>query len=159
MLYDITFEEVIKRNKEKIKDSMLIDQLRELIRVNGRIDHAKGKHDDMVIAYLLSCYFVFFAKNINFYGINSNEIIDFNITIGNENNNDESTSINKEEYLNLFKKMKELEGKIECCSSLLLKSQLECDLRELNDYLKLFKIDEDILTRQQLVENIKCIIV
>ena len=153
MLYDITFEEVIKRNKDKIKDSMLIDQLRELIRINGRIDHAKGKHDDMVIAYLLSCYFVFFAKNINFYGISSNEVIDFNITIGNESNEIENT-INKEEYLALFKKMKELESKIECCSSLLMKYQLESDLRELKDYLKLFKIDEDILTRQQLVENI-----
>lgn len=153
MLYGTTFTEAMKRNKHQILDGTLVDQLRELIIKNGRVDHPKGKNDDMVIAYLLACYFTYFAKNITFYGIEHDEVMDFNIEIETDIDGNE-TVINKNEYLLLYRKMKELESKIDICSSPILKSEFECELRELQDYLKVFNISEDIVTRNQLETNI-----
>lgn len=153
ILYGTTFTEAMKRNKHKILDGTLVDQLRELIIRNGRVDHPKGKHDDMVISYLLVCYFAYFAKNITFYGINHNEVMDFDIEVEKDIDGNEVV-INKNEYLLLYRKMKELESKIDICNSPILKSEFECELRELQDYLKVFNISEDIVTRNQLETNI-----
>ena len=38
--------------------------------VNGRIDHPKGGHDDMVIAWLLACWFIFNGRETGYYDIN-----------------------------------------------------------------------------------------
>lgn len=154
MLYSTTFDEVIKRNKDKICDNVLIDQIRELQRKNGRVDHAPGKNDDMVISYLLCSYLLFFGKNLDFYGIKPSDIMSFDLIIENteEINQEVAVTITKEKYLDLFRQMKEMENQINNCTSILLKSKLEGEVRELKDYLKIFNVDEDIITRQQLIE-------
>ena len=57
------------------KDTILIDQLSSLTVRNGRIDHASGKHDDMVVAWLLAYWFLQTAENKNFYGFAETEIL------------------------------------------------------------------------------------
>jgi hypothetical protein len=42
---------------------------------NDRIDHANSGHDDMVIAWLLGCWFVTHSKNLSFYGIDSTLVL------------------------------------------------------------------------------------
>lgn len=53
----------------KIRDDSLCTELSHLVIKNNRIDHAAGKHDDMVIAFLLANWFLLHSKNLDFYGI------------------------------------------------------------------------------------------
>ena len=76
---DILYRQVLKKavslNANKIYDSCLIDELSHLEVRNGRIDHSCKGHDDMVISYLLACYFIFHANNIDYYGIDPSTIL------------------------------------------------------------------------------------
>jgi hypothetical protein len=56
-------------------DSRLINQILSLVIRNGRIDHAAGGHDDLVVAWLLNYWFLSNAKNMGFYGIQSSEVL------------------------------------------------------------------------------------
>lgn len=69
LLYKRTLQKAVALGAERIYDSVLITELCGLSTVNGRIDHRSGRHDDMVIAYLLACYALFDGKNLAHYGI------------------------------------------------------------------------------------------
>lgn len=60
----------VGRFAERINDKELIDQMLALERRNGRIDHVQGKHDDLVVAWLLSFWFMLNAVNMEHYGMN-----------------------------------------------------------------------------------------
>lgn len=55
---------------ERIHDKDLIKQLLQLETKNGRIDHRSGGNDDLVIAYVLSIWFLSSGVNLHHYGIN-----------------------------------------------------------------------------------------
>jgi hypothetical protein len=74
-LYSTTLQLAAKKAGHKVKDVMTINQIAGLTTNNGRIDHAPGEHDDMVIAWLLCFWFITTARNLAFYGINSNTIL------------------------------------------------------------------------------------
>ena len=71
-LYKTTLNRAAKLNSDRIYDRTLIDEFATLSSINGRIDHSHGKHDDMVIAYLLACWLVFEGRNLSYYGIDVN---------------------------------------------------------------------------------------
>lgn len=73
-LYGSAFNAAVKYTGSTVRDKYLINQLSGLVRRNGRIDHASGQHDDLVIAWLLSYWFLTEAKNKTYYGI-SNHIV------------------------------------------------------------------------------------
>ncbi len=56
-------------------DSRLINQILGLVIRNGRLDHASGGHDDLVVAWLLGHWFLTSAKNIDYYGIQSSSVL------------------------------------------------------------------------------------
>jgi len=58
-----------------IYDKDLIAELVRLEIKNGRIDHRSGEHDDMVIAFLLTHWFLRNAKNLRVYGINPTTVL------------------------------------------------------------------------------------
>lgn len=74
-LYKVTLMKTLELNATRIKDQSLIDELCQLTLKNDRIDHSAGGHDDMVIAYLLACWFVLYGKNINLYRLNRNDFL------------------------------------------------------------------------------------
>lgn len=69
-LYSTTLQASVKDCADIVNDKILIGQLGGLIDKNGRIDHADGSHDDMVISWLLTQWFLRNAKNLSFYGVN-----------------------------------------------------------------------------------------
>ena len=75
LLYKATMMKALEMNHSRIYDSTLINELCSLQVRNGRVDHPEGGHDDMVIAYMLTCYLVFFGKHLNMYGISMDEIL------------------------------------------------------------------------------------
>ena len=74
-LYKNTLKKAVSINSTRIYDSTLVSELSALSTVNGRIDHTDGGHDDMVISYLLCCWFIFFGENLNLYGIDVRSIL------------------------------------------------------------------------------------
>lgn len=82
-LYKQTLQKAVALNADRMFDANLIAEFATLSAVNGRIDHGEGKHDDMVIAYLLACYAIFDGKNLHLYGIPTDSIMS-GITISGE---------------------------------------------------------------------------
>ncbi len=74
-LYGITLQNCAKQVGDRAYDSKLINQIMGLIVKNGRVDHDTGQHDDMVISWLLSFWLMTMGKNLEFYGINTREIL------------------------------------------------------------------------------------
>jgi hypothetical protein len=56
----------------------MIDQMLSLVIKNGRVDHADGSNDDLVIAWLLSFWLISKGTGLTHYGINSKDILAYN---------------------------------------------------------------------------------
>jgi hypothetical protein len=74
-LYGVVLKEAAKRLGHRVYDKQLIDQIAGLIVKNGRIDHADGEHDDLVIGWLLANWLLTQGRNLRFYGINVDKIM------------------------------------------------------------------------------------
>lgn len=74
-LYSTTLQLAAKKAGDKMSDKTTINQVVGLITQNGRVDHAPGEHDDMVIAWLLCFWLITLGRNLSFYGINSKNIL------------------------------------------------------------------------------------
>ena len=75
MLYGKVFNNAIYYTANTVRDATLISQLTGLTKKNGRIDHGVNGHDDSVIAWLLSYWFLSEAKNKQYYGLDSRSIL------------------------------------------------------------------------------------
>jgi hypothetical protein len=74
-LYSTTLMNAAKYTGSLVRDKKTIDQILGLLEKKGRIDHADGEHDDNVIAWLLGYWFISKAKNLNYYGIDSRDVL------------------------------------------------------------------------------------
>lgn len=75
MLYGEVFTDAIEMCGTLIGDKKTIDQLLALTVIGGRVDHLPGFHDDLVIAWLLSHWFLTKGRNLEFYGISHRDIL------------------------------------------------------------------------------------
>jgi hypothetical protein len=74
-LYKTILQRAVNLNIDKLFDKTLILELVGLSTRNGRIDHKIGANDDMVVAYLIACWFVFEGMNHDIYGLKSEDIL------------------------------------------------------------------------------------
>lgn len=68
-LYGEVFQRAAKTTGHLIASEELSKQIRGLVMRNNRVDHEKGKHDDMVISWLMGHWFATMAVNLKYYGI------------------------------------------------------------------------------------------
>lgn len=68
-LYGETLMSAVRYGAHVVKDKELINEFFTLIVKDGRVDHAKGAHDDLVIAYLLAHWLCTKGQNLFHYGI------------------------------------------------------------------------------------------
>lgn len=68
-LYGSVLQVAVKRFAQVIVDEALVHQILGLVIRNGRVDHAVGEHDDLVIGWLMTHWFLSRGKNLRFYGI------------------------------------------------------------------------------------------
>jgi hypothetical protein len=73
-LYSTTLQAAVKQVGKRMYDKKLVDQTLSLEIRNGRVDHPKGEHDDMVIGWLLAHWFITRGKNLQFYGIDATQV-------------------------------------------------------------------------------------
>lgn len=68
-LYDDTLQLAASFCANSMKDQGTVDEITALVTKNDRIDHNSGGHDDRVIAWLLTNWFLIHTKNLHRYGI------------------------------------------------------------------------------------------
>lgn len=77
-LYGSNLQSAARRCIDKVHDRNLTEQITSLENRNGRVDHPKGGHDDLVIGWLLCHWFLTKGKNLQHYGIDSRIIFSAN---------------------------------------------------------------------------------
>ena len=74
-LYGKALIGALKYTGDKTHDPILISQISSLALKNNRLDHTSGGKDDIVIAYLLSYWFLKEARNKELYGIDPKNVL------------------------------------------------------------------------------------
>lgn len=69
MLYSEILQRAARISCFTAYDRRLVTEITGLTSKNGRIDHGEGKHDDMVISWLLCVWFLTRTRNLGIYGI------------------------------------------------------------------------------------------
>lgn len=69
-LFSTTMSSAVQLVGSVIYDKVTIDQLLGLVQIDGRVNHAQGEHDDMVIGWLLGHWLMTQGRNLHFYGLN-----------------------------------------------------------------------------------------
>lgn len=68
MVYGQVLKIAVDDSYDRIYDRVIIDEISALITTrNGRIDHPVGGHDDLLISYLFTRWFLLFGNNIDRY--------------------------------------------------------------------------------------------
>jgi hypothetical protein len=73
-LYVVSLPSSMDYGSRRMHCNLLITEILALTIRNGRIDHNRGNHDDLVISMLLAHWLCIQGQNLSYYGINSNNI-------------------------------------------------------------------------------------
>lgn len=74
-LYGQVLSQAAKTVGHLVADKVTVDQITSLITKNGRVDHPAGEHDDMVIGWILTHWFMTKATNLKFYDLDATQIL------------------------------------------------------------------------------------
>lgn len=110
-LYGEALPSAMKWGSRRIKDNQLITEILSLTIRNGRIDHSRGNHDDLVISMLLGHWVIIRGQNLTYYGIRSGQALSRCLTRDKELTNIEKYREDKEkqsrfEFDNLLEELK-----------------------------------------------------
>jgi hypothetical protein len=103
-LYCNVFTNSVKYTANTVRDNILAGELLGLTVRNGRIDHLRGGHDDMVVAWLLPHWFLLKAENKHLYTNKVDNILTDivnNELIANANNDVDKEKIKEQEKLRM----------------------------------------------------------
>lgn len=113
-LYKDVLMEAVKRGARKVRDKTLAAEIRGLVIRKGRVDHDEGKHDDHVIAWLMTAWFLLISKHHSVYGIPNVVFADVNETGGDVNEDDRERGLMldaiQEELETLFAKLRTMDN-------------------------------------------------
>ena len=74
-LYSSVLMTALELVGDRLNDSTIVNEISGLTMKNGRVDHTDQGHDDLLIAWLLACYFILFGSNHHLYGIAPDEFM------------------------------------------------------------------------------------
>lgn len=128
-LYGLAFSAAVKYTGELVRDKLLADQLATLVRKNNRIDHNPGDHDDMVVAWLLTYWFLTNSKNISTYGIPPRQVLS---GIKNKDNEGKETSY---EQILLLEELDNLSEELNITTCPIKRNKIVTKINFLSKYL------------------------
>lgn len=110
-LYIVSLPSSMDYGARRMHCNMLITEILALTIRNGRIDHSRGNHDDLVVSMLLAHWVCIQGQNLAYYGINSNMIfakaaVSDKVLTKVEVYRNENESKAKQEFDNLLLEMK-----------------------------------------------------
>lgn len=129
MLYKRVLSTAMDLAAKLVRDPTLVQELKSLTIRNGRIDHPTGGHDDMVIAYLLTAFFILQGRNLSKYGIARGEFLSL---VSNAVQADEAEG-KRDAQIKLRERIKSLEARLmnQSAPSLEMAYRRELDLLKL----------------------------
>lgn len=68
LMMDLLFL-TVQEHKDRLTSHFVIDDILKLVRKNGKVQAAAGKHDDSIMSYLIALYVYTYGKNLNRWGI------------------------------------------------------------------------------------------
>lgn len=149
VLYGLVYEAVNNTGADA-RYGLLIDELVGLKHgTNGRIDHEVKGHDDIVISWLLSYWFLKLGYNKTLYGMPSNCVFTQLKTLAESSGNAKYTKEQLEGFTKLKEKINDLTKRLLNCNSDMIAPRIEDDIRRLADQLpselkRIITIDEVI---------------
>lgn len=154
-LYENVLQTAARSGGTMVRDSRLINEINTLTVKDGRLDHANGGNDDMVIAWLLPVWMLMHSKNLNFYGIKGalTEVVEYREAHQVQKPLSAYENYQKEKQDLYRMQMSQLLDKIEGCRDDSLIRLYEGEIRNLNT-----KLTEDFieaLTITQVIEQAK----
>ena len=145
-LYKTVLIQAIKTNYNKINDPDIISEIKGLIMKNNRVDHSVGGHDDLLIAYMLACFFVLYGKNIRLYGVDRSIFLSEVSHTGNK-----IDPHMKQQQMQIYKKIQQIKQTLKNCSSSTLKYKYVSELKSLELLLDKEILDIDTLSMDQVI--------
>lgn len=149
ILYGLIYEAVVNTGALS-RYGELIDEFIGLQQnPGGRIDHTKKGHDDVVISWLLTYWFIKLGYNKALYGIPANSMLTNITTLAETKANERYTKEQINEYATIRARIGELTKRLLNCESELIAPRIEADIKKLskqlpNELNKLITIDEVI---------------
>lgn len=74
-IYSDTLKNAVKVAGHLVRDRTLASELLALVVKNQRIDHRTNTHDDTVISWLMACWFMFYGRRLDHYGISNRKLM------------------------------------------------------------------------------------
>lgn len=136
-LYGEVFTMALRISAHLIRSGELIDQILGLVERNGRIDHQRSGHDDLVISWLLAMWLLLFGKNLSHYGINNSRLmIRKKLTEGGENQDEDLLVEEEQKQQRLMGDIevviREMQGVTCPVKAMMLKNRLQSLISQLN---------------------------
>jgi hypothetical protein len=138
LLYGEVLQTAVRMAGDKIHDRQLADELLSLVVKDGRVDHKASGNDDMVVAWLLACWFMLFGRRLEHYGVSNRMLMRRNAANPNDVEFDERQFEQEQaEQEALTEQIDELCSKIARNRNPFIKTTLDRELRVLLSELKL----------------------
>jgi hypothetical protein len=151
-LYGNVFQNACKRFADKINNRKLCEQITSLIvDKNGRIDHPTGGHDDLVIGFNLTHWFLQSARGLANYGISPNDI--YSLSKDDKESASPGEKWREIEQLNYRQRIKEIGQEVQATKDphILFRKEMELALLQ----KKLVVREGEVLNIETLLEQIK----
>lgn len=148
LLYKSVLLNLLELMCGRVYDKSLISQIKGLEIRNGRVDHSEGGHDDIVISWLLTGFFVLYGKNLHMYDINKE---DFLKQVDLKGNNIDP--MEKQRQLELRERLKKLEDLRDSTRSSLMKKSFEGEIKHLRSYINDMELDTEVVSVDQATTN------
>jgi hypothetical protein len=151
-LYGNAFQNACKRFAEKINNRKLCEQISSLIvDKNGRIDHPPGGHDDLVIGFNLTHWFLQSARGLANYGISPTDV--YCLAKEDKVNQSPREKWREIEQLNFRARIREITQEVQATRDPHILFRKEVELAVLQK--KLVVEDGEVLNIETLLEQIK----
>lgn len=157
-LYSDTLKNAVKVAGHLVRDRSLAAELLGLVVKNQRIDHRASKHDDTVVSWLMACWFMFYGRRLDHYGISNRKLMrrQWMNADGADTFDEESFDREEEEQRALSEEIDELCTQISTNRNPFLKITLERKLRIKLAQLKLDTTQAATIAElQDLIRNEK----
>lgn len=141
MLFKDVLPLAAKYCRNIIYDRTLSNEIRSLeVDLNtGRVDHNAQNHDDNCMAWMLAMWFIFYGKNLAWYGINSQKVMKLASDDGNMKTD---SSVREQQLIEQYQlELDEIIEKIAKNEKSLYRPVLEREARRLNEKLSYFGIE------------------
>lgn len=124
---------------DRLYDSSIIDEISGLTTKNGRVDHSDVGHDDLLIAFLLCCYFILFGANHQLYGIRPDEFL-----CGVKKGGELIDADEKKKLLLMHQQLQELDRRLKRTNNPILQAAYKREIQKLSAAVGEIPIEEAV---------------